>query len=564
MIGSFAYLIVRSTRNRLVSQMKRARSPRYAIALLLALGYFWLVFFRRTRGAPPIALPGDAMQSLFAVGLLVMTAWTWIVGADRAALAFTPAEVSLLFTAPVSRRDLIVYKLVRAQAPVLTTSLIWALVFRRGSPADSVERAIAFWGLLSTLSFHRLGVALIRASQAEHGVKGLRRSLIPMLVFGAAVVALIVGVLPLGDELADARSAGEMFRMIGAALLAPPLGWLMYPFRVAIAPVFAPAGLAWLRAIGAALVLLALHAWWVLRMDAAFEETAVEASAAHARRLEAMRARREVGGVATAASTKWSIRLAPTGPRPLALVWKNALWLVRTGQVRGLLAPPLIGLASALLLARRSEVAATLVAAFCAVIAAMLIVFGPLTVRSDLRNELLHLPLIKTLPLRGRQIVLAEVASSAPAVALMQLLLLAAAAIATSHLPTWPMPVSMMLATIATLPLFLLGLNMVNFAIHNGLAVLYPAWTRLGGAGAGIEAMGQMMLTTLATLLMLLLLLILPAVAVGIAGALLRTYPELAIAVGGTLAGVLLVAESWVMVGLLGEALERVEPAHVG
>jgi hypothetical protein len=36
-----------------------------------------------------------------------------VVGSDTTALAFTQAEVSLLFTAPISRRGLILYKMAR-------------------------------------------------------------------------------------------------------------------------------------------------------------------------------------------------------------------------------------------------------------------------------------------------------------------------------------------------------------------------------------------------------------------------------------------------------------------
>jgi hypothetical protein len=62
--------------------------------------------------------------AILPIFLLAYIAYLWVVGTDKAALAFTEAEVSLLFTAPVSRRGLIVYKLVRAQVAVLTTSVL--------------------------------------------------------------------------------------------------------------------------------------------------------------------------------------------------------------------------------------------------------------------------------------------------------------------------------------------------------------------------------------------------------------------------------------------------------
>ena len=192
MIAAFAYLTLTSTRNKLVQQVKRLRNPRYAIALLLGLGYFWMVFFnssaREGRNTGPSLAP--AFGAIVPIFLLAYVAYLWIVGSDKAALAFTEAEVSLLFTAPVSRRGLIVYKLVRAQIAVLTTSILWMFLFHR-SGESGPERVIASWAFLSTISLHRLGVALIRASHLEHGAQGVRRTRLAIILF--VVSAIVVG-----------------------------------------------------------------------------------------------------------------------------------------------------------------------------------------------------------------------------------------------------------------------------------------------------------------------------------------------------------------------------------
>src|SRR3954452_5953011 len=116
MIGAFAYLIVHSTRNEWLSQIKRVRNPRYAIAVLLGVGYFVMLSFNMSRssGAAPTSVTtvtSGAFAVLLPMLLLVMAAYAWLFGTDGTALAFTQAEVSMLFTAPVSRRGLIVYKL---------------------------------------------------------------------------------------------------------------------------------------------------------------------------------------------------------------------------------------------------------------------------------------------------------------------------------------------------------------------------------------------------------------------------------------------------------------------
>jgi hypothetical protein len=107
-------------------------------------------------------------------------------------------------------------------------------------------------------------------------------------------------------------------------------------------------------------------------------------------------------------------------------------------------------------------------------------------------------------------------------------------------------------------------LNIANFSIHNGLALLFPAWVRIGESNpAGVEMMGQMMLTLIVTFVMLLALLIVPAAVGGVVFAVLQLQHWPAYAVGGAVAGLVLLAESWLVLTMLGGSLERLEPTHL-
>jgi hypothetical protein len=565
-IAAFAYLTVTSTRNKLVQQFKRLRNPRYAIALLLGLGYFWMVFFnssaRDSRNAGPSIAP--AFGAIVPILLLAYVAYLWIVGTDKAALAFTEAEVSLLFTAPVSRRGLIVYKLVRAQIAVLTTSLLWMVLFHR-SGESGPQRIIASWAFLSTFSLHRLGVALTRASQQEHGAKGVRRTALATVLFIATGVVVTKGIYDGRAMFSMATDLSDLEHVLSTVFATPPLNLVLYPFKVAVAPMFASTSSEWMRAIPPALLLLALHFWWVLRSDSAFEEAAAEASTAQAKRIESLRTRGVSGRTISAKSARRTIALKPTGHPAVAIFWKNVLWIVRTGQVRGLVGLPLIALASVLAFAGRSEKAEIVIMTMCLTVSVMILVFGPMTMRNDLRGELRRLPMIKTLPLRGRDIIFAEVASSATPTAVMQLLLVAVGLLAMSFVGRQPVAVDVRLGALIAAPLFLLGLNFANFTIHNGLALLFPGWVRLGEqGGAGVEAMGQMMLTSLITLFMLAVLLIVPALAAGVVYFALHLPLAASIVAMGTVAGIALVIEGYLLAGALGGSLDRLEPSQVG
>lgn len=565
MISALAWLILTSARNQLRVKARQLRNPRYAIALVLGLAYFWLVFFNRSArdGRQPSPLQSDTFAALFPVGILAYVAFTWIVGADRNALAFSQAEVSMLFTAPVSRRTLVVYKLVRAQGAVLVTSVLWFVLFHR--PGVGFSRVISSWVFLTTFSLHRLGVALLRASRTEHGLQGLRRNWLPITLFGTAGAVVVVELLAARSRFAAAGQPSDLAGAVIAEFAEAPLSWVLYPFRVAAAPMFAASTNAWVAAIVPALVLLTLHVLWVLRSDTAFEEAAAEASGARAARRQMLRTRGATGGVVNPKSSRRTIRLSPLGAPEVALVWKNVLWLIRTGQARAILGLPALAAVCALVFAGRSEIAEVLVVVFCAVVGIVTVVFGPMTMRNDLRSELRRLPMLKTLPLTGREIIVAEVASSALPTALMQFLMTAVGLLALSLLPRQPLSAEIRVGLLIAAPVLLAGLSFANFAIHNGMALLFPAWVRLGAAGeAGVEAMGQVMLTSIVTLFLLAILLVLPTVAGAAVWFIMRWPPLFAVVGAGTAAGVVCALEAYVLIGALGGALERLEPMQVG
>jgi ABC-2 type transport system permease protein len=321
---------------------------------------------------------------------------------------------------------------------------------------------------------------------------------------------------------------------------------------------------AWLATIGPALLLLVLHVVWVLRTDTAFEEAAATASTAQAERLENLRTRGLNAASLTPKRAKLTLPLSPTGWPAGALVWKNVLWLVRTGQIRGILLFPGLAAVVAVAFAGRSVVAEMLVVILCLSVATMILVFGPATMRNDLRGELRRLPLLKTMPLSGRDILVAEVASSATPTAVMQYLLVAVAVVAMSFTGKDPLTPGMRTGVLIGAPVFLLGLSLANFTIHNGLALLFPGWVKVGESGAaGVEAMGQMMLTSVLTFTMLALLLVVPAIVGAVVYVTIMWPPLVATASTAIAAGLALAAESWLVMTLLGSSLEKLEPQQV-
>jgi hypothetical protein len=198
--------------------------------------------------------------------------------------------------------------------------------------------------------------------------------------------------------------------------------------------------------------------------------------------------------------------------------------------------------------------------------AGTMIVIGPQWVRNDLRGDLLKLDLLRSYPLRGRSVVLAEVGGSTLLLTAIQLSLLLIGYLAflgnESMLPSLGDRTLVLVAAF----LFLPGINLLGMLIQNGAALLYPAWVHLGsGRPGGVEALGQNFLMMVAFVALLALALVLPVVIAG--GAFLLLRPAL-VAWAAILAAVLALSvmayEAALMVEWLGHLFERTDPASAG
>jgi hypothetical protein len=570
MIRVFGYLAWRSARNRIARQLRHLKRPRYLVALVVGLAYLWfMIVGQRPASAASGAADARWLELVGALALLGAVAWGWIFGVERRVLAFTPAEVTFLFSGPVSRRGLIQFKLLHSQLLILFNALLWTLILSREQLGVSPWlRVISIWVLLTTLSFHRLGASFVRTSLAEHGRLGARHRVVSLAVLGVVLIALTWSI---ADALPNVVEAGggspfSFLPAIGEAASKPLPTALTYPFRVMIRPLTAHTFSAWLGALWPALVLLVLHYIWVVRSDSAFEEAAAQVSLRRARLLAESGPGRG-RSPRTARTTPPLFRLAPVGWPAGAILWKNLVAVTRKRRVRNA-ALALAG-AAAVVTVLSFEPEGTLagIAGWLLVFwAGTMIVIGPQWVRNDLRGDLLKLDLLRSYPLRGRSVVLAEVGGSTLLLTAIQLSLLLIGYLAflgnESMLPSLGDRTLVLVAAF----LFLPGINLLGMLIQNGAALLYPAWVHLGsGRPGGVEALGQNFLMMVAFVALLALALVLPVVIAG--GAFLLLRPAL-VAWAAILAAVLALSvmayEAALMVEWLGHLFERTDPASAG
>lgn len=565
MTGTFLYLTACSWRNRAVRRVQRLRQPRYVAGLAVGLVYLYFAVLRNQwrasrKGVDLFASPDvvSALPAVLALGalvlwLVVVVAWIW--PSTEPPLKFSGAEVQFFFPAPVTRRQILHYRLLRSQVGVVFGVLIAALFSGAAMAAAAGRWTFLVGGLVmfSALRLHLLGVGLTRASFAASVSRPPLRAWVPPATMTVLSALFIAPLAANARELAALGLASGFSRFTALATTLPAsIG--IWPFTAVIAPILAPPGRPFLAALMPAVALLVLNYWWVLQSDAVLEDAAVAAEQQHAkgsRRLPAPVARRA------------PFSLGATGRPEFALLWKNLILLGRYASPRTLIRVllPLVVLSVAV----STSKAGGAVTPLALMIAGFFTVFGPYMMRNDLRHDLPRLAILKTWPVRGWSLVVGEVLAPAAVLTVLAWTALAVALVLSRSLP-WGHSSSterLFMALVAGLiaPALICG----QLLIQNAAVILFPGWIPTGGSRPrGIEAMGQQVLMLAGTLFALIVG-ILPAAAVaGLLGFVLYGFVGVAgILPAGLLFVAVLLVEAFVVVVLIGHVLERTEPLNV-
>lgn len=564
------FLLWRSFANRLRSQAARVKSPRYIVAVILGALYLWWALFRNTRaGSAPLdsILRSDITAVLASTALLLSSARWWIFGADRSALAFTPSEVQFLFPAPISRRGLVHTKLLRMQLAIFVNTIIFSVIFRgNATQLATWERALGFWMLFSTLAMHRVGASIVRTSALEHGQAGRRRMLVPFAVFATLIGAVLYGLVVAIPALRVASAGGikPLALAFTRALQAPVPDAALAPVQLLLDPIMRAGSAPWLISMLWAGLVVVGHYVWLVRLDSAFEEAAVEATQHRAERIQRFRASQ----MGQARSKKGKLVSVPTlalsGRPEVAIAWKNVVAALRGGSWKTQLVSFVVGLGVLAIASRQASDRAG--DAFMGVAlgwGAMLLFIGPLWMRFDLRLDLPRLAVLKTYPLEGWRIVLAEIAAVTVLHSITIWSLLTVPVVMFAQDP------QLFLESGATVPILVSivvgvpAFNALMFTIQNGTALLFPAWVRLGTESRGFETMGQNLLTTGATTLVAAIALVFPIGAGALVLWLANDWGGWAVLAATALASAIIVAELWPVLRWLGTVFEQIDVNEV-
>jgi hypothetical protein len=527
MNSALFYLYTRSFAGAVRQRLARLKQPKYLIGALFGAVYFYLYFFRflflrEHQGAPPtppeVSALGENLAALLLFAALLVFAW--IIPGKRTALMFSEAEIAALFSGPLTRRELVRYKLLTSQLGILIFAVMMTFITGRGTSGQGWLHLAGWWIIIAVFALHRLGASFAITRLMERGMANWQRR--AALLGG---VAALLGLLfawrqfaPSPPELQSLSDPDKLAAYLQEVLQSGPGPWLLTPFRFIVRPHFANDWLTFAQAAWPALCILILHYWWVLRADVSFEEASIALAQHRAALVDARRKGDFRGKLAPRQAKSPAFSLRPTGWKPLAFVWKALLYSggQRILRAWGIALMVLLALAAVLTLRYPSD-GLSLALAVCGGAIFFITLFANLaTGATYLRRDLAAMDLLQTFPIRGWQVVLGQLGTQAALGTLIEwagLLLAATGLVGLGDVVE--SRAGEIFSVAAGIALLAFPLNLTMMIIPAGTLLLWPAWFKGGAQSAGFEAVGLRLMLLLGQLLAMALALILPGIAVG-------------------------------------------------
>jgi ABC-2 type transport system permease protein len=575
-LSASVYIAVCTARNRIRVRLKRLREPRYLIGAVVGAAYLYFAVFARGRrpgvrvgrgrstGGPAELPPAFQVTGTALVGLAVMVlaALAWVLPADSGLLTFSEAEKAFLFPAPVTRRQLLVHRIVRSQTGSLVASLFIAVFATPFAGLMRLRLAIGFWVLLVTIRVYYAAVELTRA-RLRSPVAAMR--LTAWLPVGLLVAGLCIVGFNVARELNQpAAGISDVMVHLSRVTSSGVTHAVLWPFIAVVRAPFAQTAAAFVPGILSALVVLGALTAWMLLSDATFD-VVVEGSQARA-----ALAQQTSAAQPRARNVGWTLPLA--GRPEMALLWKGAMQTLRAGNVSAWrYVPPMIGaligvlgISSALMGAGKMQGPAAFVSILGAMIGAVAIILGPLMARGDLRTDFEHLDLLKTWPMRAGDVIRGEIAwpvllvSSVAWVGMLTAALFSSTALPTvSFISRW----SFALAAAFAGP----ALIAAQFAVHSSATIFFPAWVQLGSQRTrGLDMMGQRLIMLAAIIISLLLFAVPGAIGGGVVWLIFHRFVGDVVFVPSAIVfAAIVLVEVLAVTELLGPAYERIDVTSV-
>ncbi|MDX9752433.1 MAG: putative ABC exporter domain-containing protein [bacterium] len=437
------------------------RSPKKLVIYGVIVVWFLMSF------GPSLFLSGshrvsnpETARLVFAGFLFFFFLMNFFLSAGERAITFRPCEIDFLFTAPFSRKQLVMYKVVSSLCLSLFPGLIFTFVFRPHAGGWGQAIAGAFLTLVF-LQFNSMIFALLRQSVTVRLYSRFRQAVLVGLlaIAGGAFLQTVSHIhMPTLEEWQQIAQSPWI-----TALLAP---FLVFASIITTPDLF-PHGLIWIAiAVGINLALLAA----VLMLDANF----LEASWAATQRTSVRIQNFQKGQMFLSSQYTGEIRsslppfpwLGGMGP----VFWKQVLQFKRSSKILYFVLFGIPILAGPVLTFLGPEDKTQYILLGGLAYFTFLLSFH---FRCDFRGDLDAIPYLKVLPISPFQIVLAEIALPIVILSAMHGLAVLSYSIFSDSL-------SLVMGSIL---LFALPINLTITAIQNFTFLLFP--TRITQNTAG-------------------------------------------------------------------------------
>jgi hypothetical protein len=541
------WLLGATLRNVAVQQARRLRRARYAIPTAFGALYLWWLVLRSSTFAavdeifPWLDHPGHVESILTALVALSALAG-WVFGKPKPRLIFTEAEIQFLFAAPVTRRQVVHFRLVKSILQSAVIAGVLTLLFGRATSGSVAALGLAAWVALSALELHLVGASFARAWLHER-LGGLRLRAVQL---GALVLlAAAVRWMPSGTPLAADG----------------PASWPLWPARVVVRPVVTHGGGPFVSTLLLAGLVLAFHYVWVLLAADRFEDAAVETAERNARRLEAFRAGGATAIVSTGKMRPVPFRLPRSASPEIAIAWKGVIAVTRSVVVRTVAIVAPLSIAAAvgafLLIPTERTPAAAAVGFIATALLFIVALMGPAFTGGGVSGDLARLDFLRALPLSGARIVLGQ--------ALAPALLLSAVWIVLVPVASFLVPVELggFERGCLTLGLVIVGppMLLLGILLQASVVLLIPGWTT---PGPGPLAFGRMMLPSVVQFIGFPVLALPAALAAALLIAVSRPFVGWAAVTAASLvAALVMVLEIALALLVVGRLFEKLDPSDL-
>jgi hypothetical protein len=551
-------------KNKILQRVRRLREPRYLIGGIAGAAYFWFLIFRRSAGAHPdngklimkTLAVSPVVADCAAVILLLLMITAWALPADSGGLEFSETEIAFLFPAPLRRRDILLYKIVRAQPQALFTALLMTVFgwWRNGL-------FVGVWAAISVLGVYFTLVSLGRAR--------LRLMHIGFLARLAGVSAIVAALFWLGKseiskiDFRALKNAPQVMNALSVPFHKPLIRTILFIPRL-IASAAIPPSFAMLAISVPMVIALGVTFFFIAAgLNVSFEEASIGASQKKAARQQRVRGQRS-GTFVMFRRAPAPFKLRETGPIETAVIWKNLIALMRNSIAWVVIFVVLLVFLFGMALWSHNEVGYTGIGTALLFMACIFPVLAPNIFANDLRLDMPRLEVLKSYPITGERLIAAEIAAPLLVISILEMLFATSASImigmggADKFTKFVATPQFIVLVLLLTIPVCA-----VQLVIRNAVPVLFPAWAMRGkDEPRGFVATGQR-LVTLAGNLFVLVVAIIPAAivflpSVWIAFRFFAGNPAF-VAVATMPAVAVLLAEVWMGIKALGAQFEKLD-----